>query len=131
MIAKLVARSQINIPEDAAEKIGMSVGDMWNISVHGKKIILVPISEKPWSAGDIWEAEELIPTSLVKAAGLEDWYKDGFTYPHITPPQSGLPAEERLSIVDSLIGSIDDPTFVEPPEVETPDAPRNWELMDL
>ena len=39
--------------------------------------------------------------------------------------------EERRAIVDSLIGSIDDPTFVEPPEIETPDAPRNWELMDL
>jgi hypothetical protein len=37
---------------------------------------------------------------------------------------------KRMEILRSLIGSIDDTTFVEPLEVETPDAPRNWELMD-
>jgi hypothetical protein len=39
--------------------------------------------------------------------------------------------KERMEILRSLIGSINDITFVEPAEVETPDAPRNWELMDV
>ena len=38
--------------------------------------------------------------------------------------------EEYMEKLTSLFGSINDPTFVEPPEVLTPDAPRNWELMD-
>ena len=49
---------------------------------------------------------------------------DNFDLPRNTP-------EERRAIVNSLIGSIDDPTFVEPPELDfKDDAPRNWELMD-
>ena len=49
---------------------------------------------------------------------------DDFDAPNNSP-------EERLSILRALVGSIDDPTFIAPPEVVTPDAPRNWELMDL
>ena len=42
-----------------------------------------------------------------------------------------LPAEERMKILHSLVGSIDDPTFVEPPDDETITI-RNidWKLMD-
>ncbi|MCL1883108.1 MAG: hypothetical protein FWF81_05060 [Defluviitaleaceae bacterium] len=65
-----------------------------------------------------------------KPAKLGDWednasIADDFNLPRNTP-------EERRAIVDSLIGSIDDPTFVEPPELDfADDATRNWELMDV
>ena len=39
-----------------------------------------------------------------------------------------LPKERRLAILRSLLGSIDDPTFVEPAEVEY-ESPKDWELM--
>ena len=38
--------------------------------------------------------------------------------------------DKRREVLRSLYGSIDDPTFVEPPEVEY-ESPRDWELMDL
>ena len=79
------------------------------------------------------EITKHIGNSLVKAAGLEDWEKEGFMYPNIPGNFAKLSAtaEERMATIRSLFGSIDDPTFVEPPEVVTPDAPRKWELLDL
>ena len=64
-----------------------------------------------------WEGKAIIADDF--SAPLDD-----FEAPNNSP-------EERLSILRSLVGSIDDPTFIVPPEVVTPDAPRNWELMDL
>ena len=39
-------------------------------------------------------------------------------------------SKEQTATLLSLFGSINDPTFVEPSEVTTPDAKRHWELMD-
>ena len=44
-------------------------------------------------------------------------------------PENFLPKDKRREIVNSLIGSIDDPTMVEPCEVEI-ESPRDWYLID-
>jgi len=49
--------------------------------------------------------------------------------PFITP-KGFLPKEKRCEILETLIGSIDDPTLTEPPDTEY-ESPRDWGLMDL
>ena len=44
-------------------------------------------------------------------------------------PEQFLPKDKRREIIDSLIGSIDDPTMAEPVEVEI-ESRRDWELID-
>jgi len=111
MVVELTAQSQITIPKEIANKIGATIGSKLNIAIHGKNIILAPISEKPWTASDIWESEELIPSSLVKAAGLQDWDKDGFAYPSAYDFTDVDSNDEYMKKLKSLAGSITDPTF--------------------
>ena len=40
-----------------------------------------------------------------------------------------LPKDQRRAILRSLVGSINDPTLVEPAEVEY-ESPKDWEVMD-
>ena len=44
-------------------------------------------------------------------------------------PENFQTKDERREILRSLYGSIDDPTFTEPPEIKY-ESPRDWELMD-
>ena len=44
-------------------------------------------------------------------------------------PEQFLPKDKRREILDTLIGSIDDPTMVEPSKVEI-ESPREWEIID-
>ena len=94
MVAELVAGPQIAIPKEVAGKLGLSLGDKFNIAVNGKIITLMPIAETPWATEAKLESEE-----------------------------------ERRAIVNSLIGSIDDIPFIEPPDAKH-ESPRNWELLD-
>ena len=58
---------------------------------------------------------------------------DDFNKPldDITTIKPTLPAEERIKLLRSLIGSIDDPTFVEPLDAESITIRDiDWELMD-
>jgi len=50
MIAEITARSQITIPNEIINKIGIAVGDRLNISVHGKNIVLSPTSENSFKS---------------------------------------------------------------------------------
>ena len=65
-----------------------------------------------------------------KPAKLEGWkgktsIADDFNAPLDDFDAPTNSPEERLSILRSLVGSIDDPTFIVPTEVVMLDAPRN------
>ena len=73
--------------------------------------------------------------TIGKPANLGGWegkasIADDFNAPIDDFSISENTSKEQTATLLSLFGSINDPTFVEPSEVTTPDAKRHWELMD-
>jgi len=64
----------------------------------------------------------------VKQASDCPHFGKGFLTSFIEPEQF-LPKDKRREILNTLIGSIDDPTMVEPVEVDI-ESPRDWEMID-
>jgi len=107
--------------------LGLTIGDKLNIIVASGKLILMPLSFEPWKESDPFEACELIPSSLVKAAGLEGWEEEGFLYPSVMDSVDDEEENARKrEILLSLRGSCVDPTMAEPPEV-----PFEYDLPNL
>ncbi len=65
MIRQISARNTITLPKEILERIGVGIGDFWEISEDGRQIILAPkVLESPFSDEE-WEKLEL----LVKEEG--------------------------------------------------------------
>jgi len=71
----------------------------------------------------VWVHEEQGVVILTPVCG--PWLPEAFTF-----VASLQRKERRREILRSLYGSLDDPTLVEPMEVEY-ESPRDWGMMDL
>lgn len=78
MLTEYRTHSQITLPKVIVENLGLSVGDMFDITERDGGIFLAPMPALP------------------------------------LPQTSG---EGKRELLRSLYGSIDDPTFAEPPEI--------------
>ena len=88
MLTQLLAESQIALPQTMVDRMGATIGDLFDISERDGGVFIAPI-----------------------AVSEKDCLKMSKT--------------EYLHFLDELYGCIDDPTFVEPPEIlyESPREP--------
>jgi len=117
--ARLSARGQVTIPISIRRKLGFNAGE---------NIIFIEDS------GNVFITSEkelnIITKKFQPKKQASDFphFGKGFLTSFIEPEQF-LPKDKRREILDTLIGSIDDPTMVEPLEVEI-ESPRDWEMID-
>lgn len=86
MITQLRGRSQITIPKDIIDKLGLKKGDNLNIEVEDGKIIVKPVVMVPksqaWFWTDEWqvaekEVDEYIKEGKIKTAdNIDELMKD-------------------------------------------------------
>ena len=117
--ARLSAKGQVTIPVSIRRKLGFNTGE---------KVIFIEES------GNVFiKSEKELSTTTAKFQPK----KQASDFPHcgigfltsFIEPEQFLPKEKRREILDTLIGSIYDPTMVEPLDVDI-ESPRDWELID-
>jgi hypothetical protein len=96
MITELSTRSQNTLFELIISKLGLSDGDLINISEQDGKLIIVPVD------------------NITKSKFV---FSDTHT-PDGKPKNKFATKDEYLTVLDELCGSIDDPTMVEPEEIK-------------
>ena len=116
--AKLSPKGQVTIPIGIRRMLGLQVGE---------NVIFIERS------GNVFiTSESGLYTSALKGrpkemAELSRFGEDvGKTF---SEPGNFLPNDKRREILRSLYGSIDDPTCIEPPEVDNA-SPKDWELIE-
>jgi len=85
MITELLAESQITLPQTIIDKMGLAIGDLFDISERDGGFFIMPV----------------------------------------VVPKMEMSQFEYVQFLNEMCGCIDDPTFVEPPEIlhESPREP--------
>jgi len=117
--ARLSAKGQVTIPISIRRKLGFNTGE--NIIFVEESGSVFITSEKEHNA------TETKPQPKKQASDSPHIGKNLIT--SFIIPKNFLSKDKRRDIVNSLIGSIDDPTMVEPLEVEI-ESRRDWEMID-
>ena len=95
MITELSTKSQSTLFEFIITKLGLSDGDLIDVSEQDGKLIIMP-------------ADDMLKKKFV--------FSDTHT-PDGKPKRKFAAKEEYLAFLDDLCGSVDDPTMVEPEEI--------------
>ena len=128
------SRSGVSIPQ-AASVLRMSemhlnnlldMGEMETQMENGKRVI---VRESFLEFKQEQERSRRWLDEMVRENQEMGLYDMEFNLEEYNATRNAIREENRRSVLRSLIGSIDDPTFVEPAEVEY-ESPKDWELMD-
>jgi len=117
--ARLSSKGQVTIPIDIRRKLGLRAGE--NVIFIEKSGNVLITSESKIIASESDGLPKEIAFRHSRFAGIAD---EAFS-----EPENFHTKDKRREILRSLYGSINDPTLVEPPEVEY-ESPRDWELLD-
>lgn len=75
IITQLRSRSQITIPKNIIDKLGLKEGDNLNIEIENGKIIVKPVvmvpKEQAWFWSDDWQASEKQVDADIKAGRIK------------------------------------------------------------
>jgi len=117
--ARLSSKGQVTIPINIRRKLGLKEGE--NVIFIEKFGNVIITSENKLSS----VVAENVPN---EASFILSQFNETIEEPFITP-EGFLPKEERCIILNALIGSVNDPTMIEPLETKY-ESPRDWKLMD-
>jgi len=124
MIAEYRVKSKVALLESIIEKIGLSDGDLIDISEQNGGVLIMPVATIPKKYTTMvdgvqkeFSTREEYREILKGIYGSLDILKDTHT-PDGKAKRKFATKEEYHSFIEETFGSIDDPTFVEPPEIE-------------
>ena len=117
--ARLSSKGQVTIPVGIRRRLGLRAGEnVIFIEITGNVLIT---SENRMNISEVKSWSESTQSAFSRFNEPAD--KAFFE------PINFHTKDKRREILRSLYGSIDDPTFVEPPEV-VHESPKDWGLMD-
>jgi len=118
-ISKLSSKGQVTIPIDIRRRLGLHEGE--NVIFLEKYGGVIITSEN--------ELHTFISDKSSQESNTGSTLFEGSMNQAIIEPMNTASKKERLKIVRSLFGSINDSTITEPPEVQY-ESQKEWELMD-